>query len=98
MSAESKSRVKYPSKNVNLCLFYASEQAKVQKTATGCVYHLSRPPHFRPHPGGGVWWQWEVGGKPLNRAKVRSRQKCGRLFADCRPHRHLSIFCFKQKM
>jgi hypothetical protein len=32
-SAESKSRVMYPSKNVNLCLFYASEEAKVQKKA-----------------------------------------------------------------
>jgi hypothetical protein len=34
MSAESKSRVKYPSKNFNLCLFYASEQAKVLKKVT----------------------------------------------------------------
>ncbi len=34
MPAESESRVKYPSKNVILCLFYASEQAKVQKKAT----------------------------------------------------------------
>jgi hypothetical protein len=37
MSAESKSRVMYPSKIVNLCLLYASEQAKVLKKATGCV-------------------------------------------------------------
>ncbi len=34
MPAESKSRVKYRSKNVILCLFYASEQAKVPKKAT----------------------------------------------------------------
>ncbi len=34
MPAESKSRIKYPSKNVILCLFYASEQAKVPKKAT----------------------------------------------------------------
>jgi hypothetical protein len=33
-SAESKSRVKYPSKNVNLCLFYASEQAEILKKVT----------------------------------------------------------------
>jgi hypothetical protein len=51
----------YPSKNFNLCLFYASEQAKVQKKATKCIYYLSRPPHFRPHPGGGVGWQWGWG-------------------------------------
>jgi hypothetical protein len=41
MSAESKSRVKYPLKNVNLCLFYASELAKVIKKATGCVSPIS---------------------------------------------------------
>ncbi len=98
MPAESKSRVKYPSKNINLCLFYASEQAKPLKKATGCVSHLSRPQHFRPHPDGRDGWQWGVGGKPLNRVKIRSRQKCGRLFADCRPHRHLSIFCLNQKI
>jgi hypothetical protein len=33
MTSESKSWVMYPSKNFNLCLFYASEQAKVQKKA-----------------------------------------------------------------
>jgi hypothetical protein len=43
----------FPSKNVNLCLFYASEQAKVLKKATGCVSHLSWPQHICPHPGGG---------------------------------------------
>jgi hypothetical protein len=68
------------------------------KKATGCVSHLSRLQHFHPHPGGGVGWQWGVGGKQLNRVKIRSRQKCGRLFADSRPHRPLSIFCFKQKL
>ncbi len=62
-SAESKSWVMYPSKNFNLCLFYASEQAKVQKKATNWIYYLSWPPHFRPHPGGGVGWQGGVGGK-----------------------------------
>jgi hypothetical protein len=62
MSAESKSSVMYPSKNGNLCLFYDSEQAKVKKKATKCVYQLSRLPHFRPHPGGGVGWQWGLGG------------------------------------
>ncbi len=42
MSAESKSRVKYPSKNVNLCLFYASEQAKViKKTYWMCLQSLT---------------------------------------------------------
>jgi hypothetical protein len=97
-SAESKSRVKYPSKNVNLCLFYASEQAKVLKKVTECIYLLSQPPHFCPHPGGGVGRQWGVGGKQLNRAKVRSLQKYGRLFVNCWPHRPLSIFCPKQKM
>ncbi len=54
-SAESKSRVKYPSKNVNLCLFSASEQAEVIKKATLNICHLSQPPHFHPHPGGGGW-------------------------------------------
>ncbi len=44
---------------------------------------------------GGGWVAVGVGGKPLNRAKVRSRQKWGRLFADCQPHRPLSIFCLK---
>jgi hypothetical protein len=39
----------YPSKNVNLCLFYASEEAKVLKKANGCVSHLS-------HSGGGGGW------------------------------------------
>ncbi len=63
-------------------------------TYAGCVSHLSRQQHFHPHPGGGVGWQWGVGGKPLNRAKIRSRQKCGRLFANCRPYRPLSIFAF----
>jgi hypothetical protein len=53
-SAESKSRVMFPSKNVNFCLFCASEQAKVLKKATGCVSHLSRPQHICPHPGGGL--------------------------------------------
>jgi hypothetical protein len=53
-SAESKSRVMFPSKNVNFCLFYASEQSKVLKKATGCVSHLSRQQHFCPHPGGGL--------------------------------------------
>ncbi len=43
--------------NVNLCLFSASEQAEVLKKATLSIYHLSRPPHFHPHPGGGVGWQ-----------------------------------------
>jgi hypothetical protein len=33
-SAKSKSRVMYPSKNVNLCLFYASKQAKALKKVT----------------------------------------------------------------
>ncbi len=88
----------YPSKNINLCLFYASEKAKVLKKTTRCVSHLSGPQHFHHHPGGGVGWQWGVGGKPLNRAKVRSWQKCGRLFTDCRPHRPLIIFCLIQKM
>jgi hypothetical protein len=81
-SAASKSWVMYPSKNINLCLFYASEQAKVIKKATWCVYHLSRPPHFCPHQGGGVGWQSGEGGKPLNRAKVCSQQQCGRFFAE----------------
>ncbi len=31
----------------------------------------------------------------VNRAKVRSREKCGRLFTNCWPHRPLSIFCPK---
>jgi hypothetical protein len=69
--------------------------AKVQKKATGCVSHLSRPQHFRPHPGGGVGWQWG-GGKPLNRVKIRSRQKCGRLFANSRPHRSLTFFALNK--
>ncbi len=98
MSAESKSKFMYPSKNANVCLFYASEQAKVLKKATGCVSHLSQLQHFCPHPGGRVGWQWGVGVKPLNRVKVFSWQKCGSLFADCLPHRPLSIFCLKQKM
>ncbi len=97
MPAESKSRVKYPSKNVNLCLFYASEQAKPLKKATGCVSHLSRAQHFSPHPGGRVGWQWGVGGKLLNRVKIHSLQKCGRLFADCWPHRPLSIFALNKR-
>ncbi len=92
MFSESKSWDMYPSKNINLCLFFASEQFIVLKKGTRGVYHISRPQHFCPHPGGGVGWQWGVGGKPLNRAKVRSRQKYGRLFADCQPHRPLSIF------
>jgi hypothetical protein len=38
---------------------------------------LSRPPQFHPHPGGGVGWQWGVGGeaayhgKSLVTAKMR---------------------------
>jgi hypothetical protein len=82
---------------VNVCLFYASGQAKVLKKATGRVSRLSRPQHFRPHPGGGVGWQWGLGRKTLNRAKVRSRQKCGRLFANCRPNRPLSIFALNKR-
>jgi hypothetical protein len=39
----------YPSRNVVLCLFYASEQAKVWKTSPNSVYHLSQPPNFFPH-------------------------------------------------
>ncbi len=54
MSAESKSRVKYPSKTVNLCLFYASEQAKVQKRSHN-VYTISHSLHIFAHiqVGGG---------------------------------------------
>jgi hypothetical protein len=44
---------------------------------------------------GGGWVAVGVGGKPLNRAKIRSRQKCVRLFTDCRFHRPLSIFYVK---
>jgi hypothetical protein len=58
-----------PSNNFNLCLFYASEQAKVLKKATKCIYYLSRPPHLRPHPGGGGWVAVGVGGK-LQPAKI----------------------------
>jgi hypothetical protein len=94
-SAESKSWVMYPSKNVVLCLFLAPEQANAWKMGNNSVCYLSRPQHFRPHPCGGVGWQWGAGGKPLNRAKVGSRQNCGRLFADCRPHRSPSIFYLK---
>jgi hypothetical protein len=50
MPAESKSRVKYPSKNVNLCLFYASEQAKPLK-----VYPISHGHSIFAHiPVGGL--------------------------------------------
>jgi hypothetical protein len=61
------------------------------------MYHLSRPPHFGPQPGP-PGWQWGVGGKPLNRAKVCSQQKNGRLFADCRPHRPLSFFAWYKRL
>ncbi len=97
-SAESKSWVMYPSKNVVLCLFLAPEQANAWKMGNNSVCYLSRLPHFCPHPGGGVGWPWGVGRKPLNRVKIRSRPKCGRLFADWRPHRPLINFCPKQKM
>ncbi len=40
--------VVYPSKNVILCLFCASEQAKVLKKSTKCEYHLSWPLNFCP--------------------------------------------------
>jgi hypothetical protein len=69
-SAESKSRVMYPSKNINLCLFYASEQAKVIKKAPRCVSHLSQPQQFCPHPGGGVGWQWGGGGKAAKQGEI----------------------------
>jgi hypothetical protein len=44
----------YPSKNVILCLLYASKQVKVLKKATGCVSPLSLQQHFHPHPVGGI--------------------------------------------
>ncbi len=40
---------------------YASEQATVVKKAAKSVYHLSRPPQFRPHPGGGLGGSGEWG-------------------------------------
>jgi hypothetical protein len=44
----------YPSKNVNLCLFYALEWAIAWKMWANSIDHLSRPPHFRPHSGWGL--------------------------------------------
>jgi hypothetical protein len=92
-SAESKSRVMFPSKNINFCLFYASKQANVlKKSYWMCISSLTAAA-FLPTSRWGVGWQWGVGGKPLNRAKICSRQKRGRLFANCQPHRPLSTFC-----
>ncbi len=76
MYAESKSRVMFPSKNVNFCLFYASKQAKVLKKPTRCVSHLSRPQYFCPHPGGGLggsrgWGKAAKQGKNPFTAKTR---------------------------
>jgi hypothetical protein len=80
----------FPSKNVNFCLFYASEQAKVLKKLLD-VYLISHGRSIFAHIQVGGWVA--VGGKPLNRVKIRSWQKRGRLFADCRPHRPLSTVC-----
>jgi hypothetical protein len=88
----------YPSKNVILCLFYASKQAKVLKKLLD-VHPISHGSSIFTHiQMGGLGGSGGWGGKPLNRAKIHSRQKRGRLFADCQPYRPLSIFCLLQKM
>jgi hypothetical protein len=94
-SAESNSWVVNPSKNVNLCPFMPQNRTKPEKCVKQYGLSVTAAAFSPTSRWGGVGWQWGVGGKPLNRAKVRSRQKCGRLFADCRPHRPLSTFCLK---
>jgi hypothetical protein len=59
----------YPSRNVNLCLFYASEQAKVLKRVLD-MYTISHGPSIFAHIQVVGWVAVGVGGKPLNRAKV----------------------------
>ncbi len=55
MPAESKSRVKYPSKNVNVCLFYASEQAKpLKKKLLMCLPSLTATAIFAHIQVGGL--------------------------------------------
>jgi hypothetical protein len=39
------------------------------KKGTRGVYHLSRPQHFRPHPGGGGWVAVGGGGKAAIQGK-----------------------------
>jgi hypothetical protein len=67
-SAESKSWVMYPSKNINLCLFYASEQAKVQKRLL-IVYATSH---------GRRWVAVGVGGKLLTGKNWHGKQNAWR--------------------
>ncbi len=76
MSAESKSRVKYPEKNVNLCLFYASEQAQVIKKLLD-VSPISHGRSIFAHiqvgglGGSGGWGKAAKQGESLFTAKVR---------------------------
>ncbi len=68
-SAKSLSWVIDPSKNVNWCLFYVSEQASAWKMLANSIDHLSWPLHFRPQPDGGVGWQWRWGESRWTRRK-----------------------------
>jgi hypothetical protein len=82
-----------PQKMLFYALFWPHNRPMPEKWVI-TVYAISQGRSIFAHiPVGGAGSQWGVGGKPLNRAKVRSRQNCGRLFADCRLHRPLSIFC-----
>ncbi len=62
-SAESKSRVMYPSKNVNLCLLYASEQAKVLKKSYWLCIPSLMATAFSPTSRQGGWVAVGGGGK-----------------------------------
>jgi hypothetical protein len=67
-SAESKSWIMYPSKNFNLCLFYASEQTKVQKRLLK-VYTISHGRHIFAHIQVGGLGGSGGGGKAANQQK-----------------------------
>jgi hypothetical protein len=58
----------YPSKNFNLCLFYASQQAKVQKKAPN-VYTISHGRRIFAHIQVGGWVAVGGGEKAANRQK-----------------------------
>jgi hypothetical protein len=53
---------------------------------------------FSPTSRWGGWVAVGGGGKAAKQGENPTWQKCGRLFADCRPHRPLSIFYLKQKL
>jgi hypothetical protein len=87
----------YPSKNVNLCLFYASEQAKVIKMLLK-VYTISHGRHIFTHiQVGGLGGSGGWGGKPLTGKNWHGKREAAWHFGpeDLAKTKFIIIYCKK---